>query len=145
VSDFRSRFQPELAELIRQRTNAASGFVPLLGLVIEEFGPGTVRARLPYKSDLDNSVGTVHGGALASLVDHTLSLAVYPLVEPGSWVATTSMNIHYTAPVRSGDCIAEGRVVSLGKRQAVVHVEVTNEGRVVAAGLGGLTVRDRPS
>jgi len=142
MDDFSSRFRPELAEVVRRRANAAQGFVPHLGLSVEEFGPGTVRCRLAHRAELDNNVGMVHGGALSALVDHTLSLAVYPLVEPGVWVATTNLTMQYLAPVRSGDCIAEGTVVSLRKRQAVVRVEVTNEGKLVAVALGGLTVRD---
>jgi len=141
MSDFAARFRPEFAELVRQHANQARGFVPLLGLSVEEYGPGTVRCRLSYRSELDNSLGLVHGGALAALVDHTLSLAVYPLVDPGVWVATTTMNMHYVRPVRNGDCVAEGTVVSLGSRRAVVRVEVKNDGRLVVVAVGGLTIR----
>ena len=141
MNDFAARFNPEFAELVRQHANSARGFVPHLGLSVEEYGPGTVKCRLAYTPAIDNSVGSVHGGALSALIDHTLSLAVYPLVEPGVWVATTNMSVQYLAPVRSGDCIALGTVLSLGTRQAVVRVEVTNEGRLVAVALGGLTVR----
>jgi len=108
MDDFSTRFRPELAEVVRRRANASQGFVPHVGLSVEEFGPGTVRCRLAYRAELDNNVGMVHGGALSALVDHTLSPAVYPLVDPGVWVATTNLTMQYLAPVRSGDCIAEG-------------------------------------
>ncbi len=141
--DLASRFNAEFASLVQKHANEAPGFVRHLGLVVEAYGPGTVRCRLAHRPEIDNSVGSVHGGAIAALVDHTLSLAVYPLVEPGVWVATTHMTLEYLAPVRSGDLVAEGTVVSLTGKQAVVRVEVSNEGRLVAAALGGLRVLER--
>jgi uncharacterized protein (TIGR00369 family) len=143
MDDFTARFRPEFAELVREHANRARGFVTLVGLSVEEYGPGTVLCRLPYRPEIDNSMGSVHGGAIAALIDHTLSLAVYPLVEPGVWVATS--NMQYLHPVRAGDCFAEGTVVSLGTRQAVVRVEVTNDGRTVATALGGVMVRAKES
>jgi len=143
MSDVTTRFRPEFAAKVRERANQVRGFVPLLGLSVEEYGPGTVRCRLAYRPEIDNSMGSVHGGAIAALIDHTLSLAVYPLVEPGVWVATTNMSVQYLHPVRSGDCFADGTVLSLGSRQAVVRVEVTNAGRTVAVAVGGIMVRER--
>ena len=143
MSDVTTRFRPEFAAKVRERANQVRGFVPLLGLSVEEYGPGTVRCRLAYRPEIDNSMGSVHGGAIAALIDHTLSLAVYPLVEPGVWVATTNMSVQYIHPVRSGDCFADGTVLSLGSRQAVVRVEVTNAGRTVAVAVGGIMVRER--
>ncbi|MBI5477999.1 MAG: PaaI family thioesterase [Deltaproteobacteria bacterium] len=143
MDDWTTRFRPEFAALVREHANRAPGFVTLLGLSVEEYGPGTVRCRLPYRPEIDNSMGSVHGGAIAALIDHTLSLAVYPLVAPGVWVATTNMSVQYLHPVRSGDCFADGTVVSLGTRQAVVRVEVTNAGRTVAVAVGGIMVRER--
>lgn len=143
MDDFSDRFRPDFAELVRQHANAAAGFVPLLGLSVESFGPGTVRCKLAFKPELDSSMGAVHGGAIAALIDHTLSLAVFPLVEPGVWVATTHMAIEYLAAVRAGDLVADGTVVSLRGKHAVVRVEVRNEGRLVAVGSGGLYVREK--
>ena len=143
MDDFTARFRPEFAALVREHANRARGFVTLVGLSVEEYGPGTVRCRLPYRPEIDNSMGSVHGGAIAALIDHTLSLAVYPLVDPGVWVATTNMSEQYLHPVRAGDCFADGTVVSLGSRQAVVRVEVTNAGRTVAVAVGGIMVRER--
>jgi uncharacterized protein (TIGR00369 family) len=145
MRDIEAAWNAELADAVRARANAAPGFVPLLGLSIEEFAPGTVRCRLTFRADLLNGVGVVHGGALAALVDHTLSLAVYPLVAAGAWVATTDMSVQYLAPVHEGDCVATGTVTHLGRRHAVVRVDVTNAGRVVAAALGRVSVLERPA
>ncbi len=145
MDDLAARFRPEFAALVREHANRARGFVELVGLTVDEYGPGTVRCRLPYKPEIDNSMGSVHGGAIAALIDHTLSLAVYPLVEPGVWVATTNMSVQYLHPARSGDIIADGTVVSLGSRQAAVRVEVTNEGRTIAVAVGGVMVRTKES
>jgi uncharacterized protein (TIGR00369 family) len=145
MDDFGPRFQPELAEIIREHANRAGGFPALLGLTVESFGPGTVRCRLAVRAELDNSVGTIHGGALAALVDHTISLAVYPLVEPGVWVATAGMSLQYLKPVKAGECVATGTVLSLTGRSGAVRVDVENEGRLVVSALGTVSVKDKRS
>lgn len=141
VDDLAQRFRPDLAALVREHANLAAGLRALLGFSVESFGPGTVRCRLPFREELGNSVGTIHGGALAALVDHTLSLAVYPLVEPGTWVATTGMSMQYLRPVKGGDCLATGTVVSLGRKSGTVRVDVENEGRLVVSALGSVRLK----
>ncbi len=125
---------------MRERANSREGFRGLLGITVEGFEPGIVRCRLAFKPELDNTVGMIHGGAVAALVDHTVSLAVYPLVTPGAWVATTGLSLQYLAPARGADCLATGTVISLRRNSGVVRVEVENQGRLVAAGLGHVTV-----
>jgi 1,4-dihydroxy-2-naphthoyl-CoA hydrolase len=90
-----------------------------------------------------SGAGAVHGGAVASLIDHALALAVYPLVEPDRWVATTEFKVNYLGWVEKGRITATGRVLSLGRQIAVGRVDVENEGRAVAAAQGTLYVRER--
>jgi acyl-CoA thioesterase len=41
------------------------------------------------------------------------------------------LNVNYVAPVRSGDIVAEARIVHRGRRTALGDVEVLNEGKLV--------------
>ena len=89
----------------------------------------------------------MHGGAIVSLVDHSLSLAVYPLVEIGKWVATLEFKVSYLAPVRPEmtAIIADARVLALKRTVATVRVDVTAEpsGQLVATTLGTAYVREK--
>ena len=88
-------------------------------------------------------MGLVHGGVISALVDHTLSLAVYPLVEMDRWVATLELKLNYVSWAKEGELVATGRVESLRRTHAVVRVDVHNDERLVAVGQGTLYIRDR--
>ncbi len=143
TEDFAEKFQPAVAAALKEAT-AHGPYSSLLGLRVDESGPGVVVCSLPLRPELDSGVGAVHGGAIASLVDHSLSLSVYPLVEPGKWVATAEFKLNYLAAARTGTLRATARVLSLRRTQAVARVDVTDDaGQLVAVAQGSLTVRDR--
>lgn len=139
--DFASRYAPEVAQALVESTLAAP-YSSLLGIRVVEFTPGSVTCELPYKPQLDSGIGAVHGGAIASLIDHSLSLAVYPLVEKGKWVATAEFKLNYLKAAREGTLKATARVLSLRRSTAVARVDVEQNGGLVAAAQGTLHVRD---
>ena len=140
--DLEKRFNPMIAEALKEYTKK-NPYSALLGLAIEDASPGGLVCTLPVRKELESGVGAVHGGAISSLIDHTLSLTVYPLVEVGKWVATLEMKINYLAAVREGTLRATGRLLSLRRNIAVVAVDVENEGKTVAVAQGTLWVRDK--
>src|SRR5262245_14277866 len=109
------RFNPRVAAALAAATKSAP-YPSLIGLEVAEQTPGRVVCRLPVREGIMNGVGTVHGGAIGSIVDHVLSIVVYPLVEVGRWVATLELKTSYLAPVREGEILAEATVLSLRKR-----------------------------
>jgi uncharacterized protein (TIGR00369 family) len=138
-------FNADVARALPEYTKR-SPYALLLGIEVVEVGPGFIRCAMPNDEKLTSGVGAVHGGALVSLIDHTLSLAVYPLVEIGKWVATLEFKVSYLAPIRQGKpgrIVAEGKVLSLKKRIAAVRVDVTFEGELVATAQGTTYVKDR--
>jgi 1,4-dihydroxy-2-naphthoyl-CoA hydrolase len=139
---FQERFDPEIANALRQYTKEGGGYPALLGFDVEEVTPGRIVVALPVKPELCSVVGVVHGGAIASLVDHALSLCVYPLVERGKWVATTEFKINYLESVRDGVLRVTAEVLSLRARLAVARAEVECNGKLVAHAQGTLYVRD---
>jgi uncharacterized protein (TIGR00369 family) len=97
------------------------------------------------RAELMTPFGTLHGGVMAGLVDHVLGCVLYPLMQRGQWAATTEFKLNYLAPVRGGTVTAESRVIALGKRTAVVQVEVAHEDKLVCVAQGTLLVSDPPS
>ncbi|MBX3190653.1 MAG: PaaI family thioesterase [Labilithrix sp.] len=144
VEGLEQRFDAKVAEALREYTRAG-GYPHLLGLSVDVVEPGRIVVSLPVRAEICSVVGVVHGGAIASLVDHALSLVVYPLVERGKWVATTEFKINYVESVSLG---AEGtlrvtaEVLSLKKRLAVARADVEHEGKLVAHAMGTLYVKD---
>ena len=141
-------FDPRIAEALPEYTKH-SPYASLLGIEVVKSEPGAIQCRLPVREALQSGVGAVHGGAIVSLVDHALSLAVYPLVEIGKWVATLEFKVNYLAPVRpdATAIIADARVLTLKRTLAVVRVDVTvaPSGQLVASTQGTAYVRDKLS
>lgn len=144
TTDWSDRFDEELArEMVRLSTAPEGGGTGLpgwLGIRFTDVGPGWCVAEVDIGEHLLNPFGAAHGAVLASLVDHVLGSAVYPLVPPGTWPATLEFKVNYLAPTRPGVLRATSRVVSLSNRTAVVTVECENGGRLVGTALGTIAL-----
>lgn len=68
----------------------------------------------------------VHGGAIASLVDIAATAACWAsrTVKPASRGTTVGFTIHYLAPARGQDLLADARVIQRGSSICFVEVEV---------------------
>ena len=143
MARFEAEFNPKVADALREYTKAG-GFPSKLGITVDKVEPGSIVCSLKIRpEDHCSSVGVVHGGVIASLIDHTLSLAVYPLVEVGKWVATVEFKTNYLGWVKEGTLVATGTVETLRRKIAVARVAVTNGDETVALAQGTLYVRDR--
>jgi uncharacterized protein (TIGR00369 family) len=111
--------------------------VAFLGLHVEEVRPEFCRMRLPFRPELCQSQGVVHGGFIASLIDsagiHAVLWRPDPAITRGG---TTNLTVSYLAAARAVDLVAEARVLRRGRTVAFVEVEVTTpDGTPVAQGL----------
>lgn len=117
-----------------------TGLPGYLGIETVEVAPGRMWAKLSAKDELKTPFGSLHGGVLSALVDHVLGAVLYPVIPLGSWAATTEFKVNLIRPVRDGEVVAESRIAALGRRSAVVTVEVTNDGRTVGLAQGTVTI-----
>ena len=138
------RYDPKIAESMIRTNETVGGLPRFLGAKLIEFGPGRLVATLEVRDELVTPMGALHGGVMAGFVDHVLGCVLYPLMQRGQWAATTEFKLNYLSAVKSGTLRAESTVMSLGKRTAVVRVDVTSEGRLVCAAQGTLLVSDPP-
>jgi 1,4-dihydroxy-2-naphthoyl-CoA hydrolase len=143
-TDWADRFDRELAQSLLAGSHAPEGAdtgIPgYLDIRFTEVEPGRCVAEIDVGEHLLNPFGAAHGAVLASLVDHVLGSAVFPIVPRGTWPATLEFKINYLAPTRPGILRATSRVLSLSKRTAVVSVECENDGRVVGTALGTIAL-----
>ena len=133
-------FDPAVAELMTTSQGSMGGIPDYLGIRTTEVGPGTMTAELDVRPELLNPFGSAHGGTLAALADHVLGAVLYPLIPKGAWAATTELKLNFLAPVRDGVLQARSEVISLTKRTAVVRIDATNDGRLVGAAQGTVTI-----
>lgn len=73
-----------------------------------------------------NHLSIVHGGVYASVLDHVMGCAAY-CARPKANIVTTSLNIHYTAPIRSGTMKATGKVVHESRNMITAEGAIKNE------------------
>jgi uncharacterized protein (TIGR00369 family) len=90
-------------------------FWNVLGLRMEELRTDYTRMRLPYRPELRQPAGVVHGGAIASLIDTVVVPSVGWPFEAVPEMLTLSMNLSYLGAVREQDCVAEGWVTKRGR------------------------------
>ena len=136
------KYDPEIAENFLKTPGALlTGLPKYLGIEIVDVGPGTLRAEMTVKEDLRTPFGNIHGGVLAAICDHVLGCVCYPLMERGSWAATTEFKLNLLAPVSGGVITADAKIASMSRSTAVVLIEATNEGRLVCVAQGTVTLR----
>ncbi|MEJ7584397.1 MAG: PaaI family thioesterase [Acidimicrobiales bacterium] len=136
------QFDPRIADGCLATNDSAGGLSALLGMRLEQFEAGYLRASLDVRPEFLTPFGNLHGGTIAALVDHVLGSVLYPHMGKGQWAATTEFKLNYLSPVTGGVLVAEARIMNMTRRIAVVRVEVENEARVVAAAQGTVMIVD---
>jgi uncharacterized protein (TIGR00369 family) len=144
VPAWSERYDPKIADGMIRTHDTFGGLPKFLGIKFVEYGPGRLIATLDVRDDLVTPMGALHGGVMAGFVDHVMGCVLYPLMARGQWAATTEFKLNYLAAVKTGTLRAESTVISLGKRAAVVRVDVTADGRLVCAAQGTLLVSEPP-
>jgi len=107
-------------------------FERLLNMTIAEACDGRARLTMPFLIDYAQGAGLLHGGALVSLADTAVVMAIKSIIAPLSHFATIELECRFLLPVKKGIVRAEAQVVSKQGRQlkgrAIVY---DDEGRAV--------------
>ncbi len=107
----------------------------LLGLELVQAEEDCARVRLPYRREVTTIGDTVHGGAIASLVDAaaTVSFWATSKVGPGSRGTTIGFSVNFLSAGRGRDLVATARVRKRGREVSTGEVTVCDtEGVEVA-------------
>ena len=120
-------------------------FLAHLKIFTETLGEGTARLSLPIEPHLDNSMGTVHGGVIMSLLDVAICTAARTLHPESIGVVTIDMSTSFISGATGGRLVAEGRVLKDRPTISFVEAEALNEdGSLVAKAIGTVRVRHAP-
>ena len=107
-----------------------------LGIETVEAADGRSLLRLPFKPELGNRKGDVHGGVLATLVDLAMSQAIRSLKPELAGMSTINMTVNYL-DTAGGSLITRGRAIKIGRTIGVGEATIeTDDGRVVVQATG---------
>ncbi|HKS71177.1 MAG TPA: PaaI family thioesterase [Ktedonobacterales bacterium] len=124
-------------EFIR-RFLPTSPYVGHLGMRLVEMRPDEATLALPFSNEVVTIGNTVHGGAIASLIDTTAMVAAWcgaPVPEQLRGT-TVGLTVSYLAAATGEDLLATARVLRRGRSLVYLDVDVRNQaGRAVAKGL----------
>ncbi len=119
-------------------------FVSHLKILTETLGEGSARLSLPIEPHLTNSIGTVHGGVIMSLLDVALCTAARTLHPDSLGVITIDLSTSFIGGGSGARLLAEARVLKNGRSMIFVEGEAKNEdGSLVAKAIGTVRVRLR--
>jgi uncharacterized protein (TIGR00369 family) len=110
-----------------------SYFSNVVGIEVDELRRDYARMRLPWRSELNQPAGLIHGGAIAALVDTVVVPAIGTAYDDARPFSTIEMSVRYLGPVRQEDLVAEGWVTRRGKRVVFCEVDVRTAGGVQVA------------
>jgi uncharacterized protein (TIGR00369 family) len=105
----------------------------LIGASLTAVEPGQVEVALPYRDDLTQQKGFIHGGIIGMIADTACGYAAYSLMPADSSLVTVEYKINILAPARAS-LVARGGVVRAGRTLTVTRGEVYSEdGKHVAS------------
>ncbi|MEW6323416.1 MAG: PaaI family thioesterase [Acidobacteriota bacterium] len=108
----------------------------------DELGEGTARLSLPVEPAFTNSLGSLHGGAIMSLLDVALCTAARTLHPHSAGVVTIDMSTSFVAAATGPRLVAEARVLRDTRSMTFVEAEARNEdGALVAKAIATVRVR----
>ena len=112
--DFASRIR---ASFGRQKAMA------LIGASLTSVEPGIVEIALPYRDDITQQKGFVHGGIIGMIADTACGYAAFSLMPADCSLVTVEYKINILAPAVA-DLVARGEVVKAGRTLTIARAEV---------------------
>ena len=135
----------ESYEKALRRAVASALYYQLLKISLDQIDEGFARFRMPFRKELTQAYGVVHGGAIATLADTAVAFAMMTMIQPGERVTTVEFKINFLAPVTEEEMIGEARIINKGNRLALADMEVKRgDGKLIAKGLATYIILSPP-
>jgi len=100
----------------------------LIGASLTTVEPGAVEIALPYRDDLTQQKGFVHGGIIGMIADTACGYAAFSLMPADCSLVTVEYKINILAPAMTS-LVARGEVVKAGRTLTIARAEVYAQGR----------------
>lgn len=119
-----------------ERLYAAAPVNRLFNSRLEITGDGAARIHFTIDERVYHAAGAAHGTVYFKMLDDAAFYAANTRITD-RFLLTTSFNLHFTKPVKSGEVIAEGRWISGRKRVLVGESRLIDaEGDEIGRGTG---------
>lgn len=105
-------------------------------------GPGTARIAFEVDERVHHAAGAAHGTIYFKMLDDAAFYAANSLVSD-RFLLTTGFTLHFTAPIKAGKVVAEGRWISGKRRVFIAEAHLMNEEGVEIGRGTGTFMRSR--
>jgi uncharacterized protein (TIGR00369 family) len=113
---------PHFASRVRESFGRQKAMA-LIGASLKSVAAGQVEIALPYRDDLTQQKGFIHGGILGMIADTACGYAAFSLMPAGGSLVTVEYKMNILKPGR-GDLVARGKVIRPGRTLTVARAEV---------------------
>jgi uncharacterized protein (TIGR00369 family) len=122
------KFMPLSASVLERWSNFGNWeriyFPSLVGVQVEELRVDYCRMRLPFRPELEQPMGVVHGGAIATLIDVCVVPAIGTAYENIVNYSTVDLHVQYHRALIQEDAVCHGRVTKRGRSVIFCEAEV---------------------
>ena len=101
----------------------------LIGASLTTVEAGRCEIELPFRDDLTQQKGFVHGGIIGMIADSACGYAAYTLMPAHASLVTVEYKINVLAPGRGERLVARGTVIRPGRTLSITRGEVYAESR----------------
>jgi uncharacterized protein (TIGR00369 family) len=123
----------DVGHAIRTWDKQKANFVQTLDLHLEHVEHGKATMRMPYRPQVANGTGAIHGGAIVSLCDTCFYIALASIYGNDQPTATASLTCSFLRPaLPPHDLLAHATVLKAGKRIVYGEVNVYSGDKLVA-------------
>jgi uncharacterized protein (TIGR00369 family) len=113
---------PNFAARIRESFGRQKAMA-LIGATLSKVEAGEVEIALPYRDDLTQQKGFIHGGILGMIADSACGYAAFSLMPASGSLVTVEYKMNILSPARTS-LRAVGRVIRAGRTLTVARGEV---------------------
>lgn len=96
----------------------------LIGAGLSRLAPGVCEVELPFRDDLTQQKGFVHGGIIGMIADSACGYAAFSLMPADCSLVTVEYKINILAPALGTRLLACGEVLRPGRTLTVARAEV---------------------
>jgi len=117
---------PRFAERC-QLSFARQQAMALIGARMASIEPGRCEIELPFRADLTQQKGYLHGGIVGMIADTACGYAAYSLMPASASLVTVEYKINVLAPGRGERLLARAEVIKSGRTLSIARGEVYAE------------------
>lgn len=126
---------PDWERVVRE-SFARQAYMSLIGARLAEVLPGCVTLELPFRDNLCQQRGFLHGGVTTAIADSAAGYAAFTLMPANSSPLTVELKINLLAPAVGERFFATANVIRSGKTLSIVETDVFAEANGVRKQIG---------